>query len=143
MDCDCLTAVLGASGFAPKPTVHLVLSRRMFTFNLETACGHKSTAFRDFLLQHPEYKDGYIAFYRIPLDTLRRYPGLFEKRELLAPSNVALVKNDDESKYHIGSSALDYIMIQYSLWSQFFANNKTPTKTAVLQMASQIVTVRQ
>jgi TonB family protein len=90
-DADCLQAVLGAAGFAPRENaVPGVLTHTSWVFNPSTRCGHLASA----ITQHAVHAGlgQYVSIYRIPLDVLKRYPGLFSEKELLSDSNVIQIR---------------------------------------------------
>jgi hypothetical protein len=52
---------------------------------------------RDYLSEHPQPADPHLRFvviHKIPLDVLRRFPGLYSEEELVSPKNLMQVRID-------------------------------------------------
>lgn len=151
LDADCLQAVISAQAFKPQQPSEInqgTLRDARWDFNSKTKCGFRSEAIHNYFQLHPEQKRECVAYYRIPLDVLKRYPGAFSENELLAASNI-LVKHNDRTTAipedgsplgyndkQLDASTVDYLQRQFlTEWLSFFQHHPTATRSDILRHA--------
>jgi hypothetical protein len=134
-DADCLQAVYGIAGTRSGQVEKGSLIDLKFTFDSETMPGHRTNAVEQYFAAHPEKRHNFVAFYRIPLDVLRRYPGIFSETELLSPSNIGLIRiqNADRPELpRLDSLDIDRFRdIFGGHWMSFFMSHSSATRQEI------------
>lgn len=130
LDADCVQAVMGASRTCPTNLELGSLDHHKFVFNRNTHSQHKASGIANFLSNHPDARKNCVAFYRIPLDVLKRYPGSFTEDELLADENIGMFTISETSELP------DYAVrklqhIYQAQWTSFFLKNRTVSKKQI------------
>lgn len=138
LDADCVQAVMGASACSPinGREGELVLIR--IWFNSKTKVGHSNSGISKYFATRPEQEHDHIAFYRIPLDVLKRYPGLFTENELLDDSNIGTTQVIDK---HPGLPwwGVDHLRAIYQgTWAPFFIAFPSATKERILEIRDKL-----
>lgn len=139
LDADCLQAVMGTScscrlDICPEDLDHFTCK-----FDSKTPIGHKEDAISKYFSKHPKKKNDYIAFYRIPLDVLKRYPGLFLKSELLEESNIGLIKAISPEDPELPFWVKQQLKILYQrTWVPFFLSHPKPTKQQIIDLRNKL-----
>lgn len=115
LESDCLHALVSAQCHSPRENQDYgVLKKVRITFNSETPLKFES----------PRKKDNKgTAFYLIPIEVLKRYPGLFSESELISPSNLVYATDED-----------CYI---YRQWTKFFLEKPNASKSEIFQFSKQ------
>jgi hypothetical protein len=138
-DFDCLQAVLGAACFSEDNSAG-ILNRYIQSFDSKKAITRTGQleGINRFFTDHPnDTKDQTLTYYKIPLDVLKRFPGLFSEQELLDTSNIGTITN--ESTNRVGQSALEKLVNVYSgIWIPFFVKHPNATKQEIFDIASKL-----
>lgn len=139
-DADCLMAVMGASkscrmvGDGDKRNV-------FFRFDVDSPAGSyinvQASGIEKYFGSHPDQKERHIAFYRIPLDALKRYPGLFAENELLADGNIGIMKATVNSGLSV-SEVERLRTIYLGTWEPFFIAHPSATKQQILEIRDKL-----
>ena len=142
-DFDCLQSILGAACFKEDDTgagQNLKLFTQSFDSDLADVRNGQFDGAAKFLADHPDKKEGYLLFYKIPLDVLNRFPGLFTEKELLDATNIGTIRNEDKSSKRIVTPlALASLAGIYSgKWIAFFVKHPNASKQEILDVASRI-----
>lgn len=140
LDADCIQAVMGASGSYNMGIPEGTLSKVLFAFDSKIKAAHPD-GISPFKAQNPAIKGDYIAFYRIPLDILNRYPGLFTEAELLSDDNIGLIEavKGVDGNLELPDYSVDRIReIYQGIWIPFFISHNSPTKQQVLEIRKNL-----
>lgn len=139
LDADCVQAVLGVSAFCPmaRLTREGELCHTQIYFDSKTRAGHNNSGISKYFAAHPEQEAEHVAYYRIPLDVLKRYPGLFSEAELFSDSNFFTLRDDstDGPNHGPGLSSAAIARLRYvyqSMWIPFFLKFPSATKQQIL-----------
>lgn len=134
LDADCLQAVMGASRSCPIKISVEELDHFSIKFGSKTPVGHTHDGISRYFAKHPEYQKDWIAFYRVPLDVLKRYPGLFTEQELLDESNIGLIEAIDRDNPKLPNWVSERLKFLYQhLWVPFFVSHPSVTREQVLE----------
>ena len=133
MNADCIQAVMGASGTSKMLTHEGSLVHLKNIFDSTTPIGHKKSGITKYFAKHPEDRWKYVGFYRIPLEVLVKYPGLFTEDELLDDSNIGLIKADDELQI---VSELPFIY--QDMYVPFFLAHPSASRKQILEIKNSI-----
>lgn len=146
-DADCLQALLGAFPSEPIAAVDDgKLWSQDFSFSSQTKSVHKRSGIADYFNAHPNEKQKFIAFYRIPIDVLNRYPGLFTEDELQNDDNVGLIQSIPESVTKVnkiqpalsGTGLRELEVVYQSEWPRFYLEHPSPTKQQILDFRAKL-----
>jgi len=85
---------------------------------------------KKFFKAHPKVKGNVIVHHAVEQQVLKRYPGLFTKKEIHSIKNLRGIPKQLNSGLHLSE-------IRKS-WNGFYKNNPNPTKNQVLQHAQTI-----
>lgn len=139
LDADCLQAVMGASCSCPLNICPEDLDHFTCKFDSKTPIGHEEEGISKYFLKNQNEKNDYIAFYRIPLDVLKRYPGLFSKNELLEESNIGLIKAISPEDPELPFWVKQQLKILYQrTWVPFFLSHPKPTKQQIIDLRNKL-----
>jgi hypothetical protein len=139
LDFDCVQAVMGASGSCPTNTDDASLDHHCFAFNEDTKPERNVSGIAAFFRDHPERQGARFAYYRIPLDVMHRYRGLFTEDELLGDENVGYLAttaaNPELPDWAIGQ--LQHIY--QAQWCSFFRKHPKATKRQIEKLRDQLL----
>lgn len=135
LDADCLQAVMGASCLSPINIRIEEIEHFSIHFDSKTKAGYlNNNGISKYFTQHPEYKRNYVAFYRIPLTVLKRYPGIFTEEELFDESNIGLIEAIDLRNPELPSWVTDRLRFLYQgNWVPFFLSHPSATKKEIIE----------
>ncbi|MCA9817860.1 MAG: TonB C-terminal domain-containing protein [Cyanobacteria bacterium HKST-UBA01] len=134
LDADCIQAVMGASCLSPINIRIEEIEQFSIHFDSKTEIGYQTDGISKFFAKHPKYRKNYIAFYRIPLTVLKRYPGVFTEEELFDESNVGLIESIDPHNPELPSWVADRLRFLYQgNWVPFFVSNPSATKDEIIE----------
>lgn len=132
---DALQAVLSAAAYSTVTGVITSVGQIHIAFSSQRS-GHPENGIKEYFDAHPDQHGKCIAFYRIPLDVLTRYPGLFEEKELVSMDNVSTIPESATTSANKLSLPLEQLRFIYSdCWVPFFIENPHATKEQILQFA--------
>ena len=133
-DADCLQTVMGASCLNPINIRIEEIEHFSIHFDSKTKAGYLNDGISKYFTRHPNYRKNYIAFYRIPLTVLKRYPGVFTEEELFDESNIGLIEAIDLHSSELPSWAIDRLRFLYQgNWVPFFLSHSSATKKEIIE----------
>lgn len=133
-DLECLESVLGADYFYGKHDFRKLIPLSItFTKNSET--DHANSPVQTYFEKNVDQKqEGCLAVYKIPVDVLSRYPGVFTESEILSSSNLLIAKDSWNIQ---AKEQYPWLRgIYRTIWSPFFLQHPKATKEEILAQAA-------
>lgn len=155
---ECLEAVCSLSPVTPSNSHNGFLEHRTIRFcknaqepRIEPR--YDASDVKEYLRNHPEPQntlEKFVVVHKIPLDVLRRYPGLFTREELFSSENLIEIKGNvgrdlpnSEGQRQGNPQFVGTIGHLYAFWSDFFAENPKATKEQIIEHAQFASTAAQ
>jgi len=145
---ECLEAVCGASPVTPTGFHSGNLEPATLRFSAkENPPRFEGQDIKDYLSKHPQPEgemSKFVVVHKIPLDVLRRYPGLFSEKELLSESNLQEIHIgitspvDKDGNRRNKPTYIDLINNHFGFWADLFLKNPRITRHEILEEAKHI-----
>lgn len=138
LDADCVQAVMGASASGVSRIGEGCSKEIHFRFESIANPLQGSNGISRYFDAHPSDKKNHIAFYRIPIDVLNRYPKLFTKDELLTDGNVGIITVYSDTP-GLPWWGVDRLREVYQVtWTKFFLSHPSATKQQILTLRDKL-----
>lgn len=99
---------------------------------------HEASEIIAFIQKNPALEGKAVIIHRIPPCILKRYPGVFDEKEIFAASNcIAITINPEAAKDRLDKYP-DKIVDYYAQWVAFFADHKEATRAEILDKADSL-----